>query len=89
MDLRFIGMDPNTGGEGSPTVWVDEETADLVVQAEEADELLKVLVGNTQWVAGHAVGIPAHEKVLRIPARMVPILREACDRAERRAEELR
>ncbi|MFD5463778.1 hypothetical protein ACFWIQ_13300 [Kitasatospora sp. NPDC127059] len=40
MDLRFIGMDPNTGGEGSPTVWVDEETADLVVQDEEADELL-------------------------------------------------
>lgn len=30
MTLRFVGIDPNTGGEGSPTVWVEEESADLV-----------------------------------------------------------
>lgn len=30
MTLRFVGIDPNTGGEGSPTVWVGEESADLV-----------------------------------------------------------
>ncbi|MFF8373503.1 hypothetical protein ACF05W_32475 [Streptomyces lydicus] len=83
MTLRFVGMDPNTGGEGSPTVWVDEGTADLVLQGEEADELLQALVGGTEWVPGHSVGIPAHERVIRIPARMVPILREACDVAER------
>ncbi|MEU8891412.1 hypothetical protein [Streptomyces sp. NPDC048442] len=89
MELRFIGIDPNTGGEGSPTVWVEEESADLVVQGETADELLNALTGGTEWVPGHALGVPAHETVVRIPARMVPILRRACDAAERRAEELR
>ncbi|MGR3935304.1 hypothetical protein [Streptomyces sp. BRA346] len=84
MTLRFVGMDPNTGGEGSPTVWVEEETADLILQGEEADELLRELVGTTEWVPGHKVGTPAHERVIRIPARMVPILREACDVAEHR-----
>ncbi|WP_369265821.1 hypothetical protein [Streptomyces harbinensis] len=83
MALRFVGMDPETGGEGSPTVWVDEESRDLVLQGEEADDALKALVGGTQWVAGHATGIPAHERVIRIPARMVPMLREACDAVER------
>lgn len=86
MTLRFLGIDPNTGGEGSPTVWVEEESADLILQGEEADELLKTQVGSTQWVPGHRAGIPAHERVIRIPARMVPILREACNAAERAAE---
>ncbi|MFD6530336.1 hypothetical protein [Streptomyces sp. NPDC060184] len=83
MALRFIGIDPNTGGEGSPTVWVEEENADLVLQGEEADDLLQSLVASTEWVAGHKRGIPTHERVIRIPVRMVPILREACDAAER------
>ncbi|MBO3682336.1 hypothetical protein [Streptomyces sp. NEAU-YJ-81] len=82
MTLRFVGMDPNAGGEGSPTVWVEEGSADLVLQGEEAEGLLKELIGSTQWVPGHATGIPAHERVIRIPARKVSILREACNVAE-------
>lgn len=89
MTLRFVGIDPNTGGEGSPTVWVEEESADLILQGEEADELLKIEVGSSQWVPGHKTGIPPHERVIRIPARMVSILREACDAAERAAAEHR
>ncbi|WP_327293013.1 hypothetical protein [Streptomyces sp. NBC_01198] len=85
MRLRFVGIDPNTGGEGSPTVWVEQESADLVLQGEEADSFLQSLVGSTEWVAGHETGIPAHERVIRIPVRMVAILREACDAAERAA----
>ncbi|MFJ3661119.1 hypothetical protein ACIPPM_11715 [Streptomyces sp. NPDC090119] len=34
---------------------------------------------------GHAVGIPEHEAVIRVPARMVPMIREACDVVERAA----
>lgn len=34
---------------------------------------------------GHAVGIPDDEAVVRIPARMVPMIREACDAVERAA----
>ncbi|WP_055524515.1 hypothetical protein [Streptomyces graminilatus] len=85
MPLEFIGIDPETQGGGSPTVWVEEETADLVLQGETADELLRAQVSETEWVAGHDTGIPAHETVIRVPARMVPLLREACDVAERRA----
>ncbi|WPO76679.1 hypothetical protein [Streptomyces sp. KN37] len=89
MTLRFVGTDPSTGGEGSPTVWVEEESADLVLQGEEADELLQAVVGSNEWLAGHRAGIPPHERVIRIPARMVPILREACDAAERASAEHR
>lgn len=32
---------------------------------------------------GHTPGIPPHEAVIRIPARMVPMLRKAGDVAER------
>ncbi|GHE27840.1 hypothetical protein GCM10017771_42740 [Streptomyces capitiformicae] len=47
MDLQLIGIDPNTGGEGSPTVWVEEETADLVLQGVKAEEALEALVSGT------------------------------------------
>ncbi|WP_372409169.1 hypothetical protein [Streptomyces luteireticuli] len=85
MNLTFIGIDPETTGGGSATAWVHEGTADLILQGEKADELLKEQIGRTDWVPGHDRGIPEHETVIRIPARMVPILREACDAAERRA----
>jgi hypothetical protein len=67
--------------------WVEEESADLVLQGKEAEELLRAQIGRTTWFPGHAVGIPADERVIRIPASMVPILREACDAAERAAEQ--
>lgn len=86
MDLTFIGIDPNTGGEGSPMAWVEEVTADLILQGATAEEALKELISKTEWVSGHATGIPEHETVIRIPARMVPILRKACDAAEQRAQ---
>lgn len=84
VDLTFIGIDPETTGGGSPTVWVNDDS-DLILQGEEANALLKAQIGKTEWVPGHDTGIPGHETVIRIPARMVPILREACDVAERRA----
>lgn len=32
MAIRFIGIDPETGTGQSPTVWVDEERDEIVVQ---------------------------------------------------------
>ncbi|MFJ6214574.1 hypothetical protein ACIQGZ_14750 [Streptomyces sp. NPDC092296] len=81
MALRFIGIDPDTGQQGSPTIWVDEEKAELVVQGWKADSELEIRCAETV-VLGHAPGIPEHEAVIRIPARMVSMLREACDVAE-------
>ncbi|MFG2334089.1 hypothetical protein ACGFMM_31380 [Streptomyces sp. NPDC048604] len=85
MALRFVGIDPNTQGNGSPTVWVDDEKNELVIQGWKADDVTSAEISETEWVTVHATGIPEHETVVRIPLRMVPILREACDVAERGA----
>ncbi|MEU3185346.1 hypothetical protein ABZ707_14245 [Streptomyces sp. NPDC006923] len=82
MTLRFIGIDPNTGGNGSPTIWVDPDTADLVIQSWRADVKTEKECAEFE-IPGHVTGVPEHETVIRIPAHMVPILREACDVAER------
>ncbi|MDT0347018.1 hypothetical protein [Streptomyces litchfieldiae] len=82
MALRFIGVDPDTGQQGSPTIWVDEVNGEIVVQGWKPSAAL-----NAECAAnpapGHTPGIPPHEAVVRIPARMVPMLKEACDAAER------
>ncbi|WP_199548931.1 hypothetical protein [Streptomyces sp. N35] len=82
MALRFIGIDPNTGQGESPTVWVDEQKNELVIQGWKPGPELKAECSAFE-APGHAKGIPDHEAVVRIPARMVPILRRACDAAER------
>ncbi|UUU44389.1 MULTISPECIES: hypothetical protein [unclassified Streptomyces] len=78
MALRFIGIDPNSDTGQCPTVWVDEATADVVIQGWKADQALLDECLETG-------AIPDTEGVVRIPARMVTMLREACDAAERRA----
>lgn len=83
MPLDFMGMDPETKEEGSATVWVHHEQQKIIIQGETADDALTEVIGSIEWVPGHAVGIPAHESVISLPTRMVPILRKACDAAER------
>ncbi|MCQ8189558.1 hypothetical protein [Streptomyces rugosispiralis] len=75
MALRFIAKDPNTGTNESPTVWVDDQNADLVLQGWTVDDVTVAECLETG-------SIPEHEAVIRIPARMVQALREACDVAE-------
>ncbi|MET9814380.1 hypothetical protein [Streptomyces sp. NPDC006355] len=85
MSLRFIGIDPNTGQGESPTVWVDDSTGELVIQGWKPDEVTQAECAAFE-VPGHAVGVPEHEQVVRVPARMASILREACDAAEAAAQ---
>ncbi|MDX2521390.1 hypothetical protein PV355_40685 [Streptomyces stelliscabiei] len=82
MSLQFIGIDPNTGDKQSPTVWVDEKKQELVLQGWKPGPELEAECAAFE-VPGHAVGIPENEAVIRIPARMVPMIREACDAVER------
>ncbi|MEU1054094.1 hypothetical protein ABZ397_16275 [Streptomyces sp. NPDC005876] len=84
MSLRFIGIDPNTGDHESPTVWVDERKKELVLQGWKPDPELETECAAFE-VPGHAVGIPENEAVIRIPASMVHMIREACDAVERAA----
>ncbi|MDT0328406.1 hypothetical protein [Nocardiopsis lambiniae] len=74
--LKFIGKDPGSDTKGSPTVFVDPSTADLVIQGWKADE-------DTLSVCRELGDLPDHEAVVRLPARMIEILRKACDDAER------
>lgn len=81
MSLQFIGVDPSTGDGDSPTAWFDTDTQEIVIQGWKADEELRQKVYDNP-APRHAPGIPAHEDVIRIPARMAPILRKACDVAD-------
>ncbi|MFF1418294.1 hypothetical protein [Streptomyces sp. NPDC058280] len=82
MSLLFIGIDPSTGDHESPTVWVDQEKKELVLQGWKPGHELEAECAALQ-LPGHAVGIPDSEAVIRIPARMVDMIREACDAVER------
>lgn len=82
MSLLFIGIDPNTGDHESPTVWVDQDKRELVFQGWKPGPELEAKAA-AFTVPGHAVGIPENEAVIRIPARMVHMIREACDAVER------
>ncbi|WP_066948441.1 hypothetical protein [Streptomyces lushanensis] len=82
MSLLFIGIDPETGDKQSPTVWVDRDAQELVLQGWKPSADLEAECAATE-VPGHAKGIPDGEAVIRIPARMVHMIREACDAVER------
>jgi hypothetical protein len=82
MALRFIGIDPETGQGESPTVWVDQDKQELVFQGWKPGPELEAECSAFQ-VPGHAKGVPDSEAVIRVPARMVHMIREACDAVER------
>ncbi|WP_405985915.1 hypothetical protein [Streptomyces sp. NBC_00872] len=82
MSLQFIGIDPQTGDDESPTVWVDRDAQELVLQGWKPSAELEAECAATE-VPGHGKGIPDGEAVIRIPARMVDMIREACDAVER------
>ena len=73
MTLRLIGVDPNTPNTGSPTVWVDDADGDIVIQG------WKIADESTMSAIRATGPIPEHETVLRLPARMAPLLKEAID----------
>lgn len=72
MALRFIGIDPNTNGGNCPSVWIDETTGDLLFQGwEVTDQAILAEVADKSPIA-------AHEKIVRLPARMRSMIQEAC-----------
>ncbi|PJE94492.1 hypothetical protein CUT44_30220 [Streptomyces carminius] len=72
MALRFVGIDPETNGGNCPSVWIDEETGDLLFQGWE------VVDGPTLSEVAARSPIARHEKIVRLPARMRAIVQEAC-----------
>lgn len=74
--LRFIGIDPDTNGAQCPAVWADTDADEIVVQGWRAGD---ALLAKTQADSPLA----PNEGVVRVPARMIPLLREACDAFDR------
>ncbi|MER5871410.1 hypothetical protein [Streptomyces sp. NPDC002044] len=82
MALRFVGIDPSSVDGESPTIWVDEEHSELVLQGWKPNPELEAECASLE-MPGHGTGIPDGEAVVRIPARMAHMIREACDVLER------
>ena len=74
MSLRFVAIDPETQNGGSPTVWVDEDVKEIVIQGWSAGPELRERIAATM-----APG----QGVIRIAVRLTPMLRQACGEAER------
>jgi hypothetical protein len=71
MALRFVGIDPETGGDHCPAVFIDEETGDFLLQGWTVTD-----PGTLADIAGHSP-IADNESVVRLPARMRAIIQEA------------
>lgn len=68
--LRFLGIDPNTADGDSPTVWLEEETGDYILQGWKIND-------PATMAQIRATGpIPDHEVVMRFPRRMVQFFLE-------------
>jgi hypothetical protein len=89
MAVRFIGIDPETGGDNCPAVFIDEDTGDFLLQG--------WTVTDPDTLAGIARHSPIadYESVVRLPARMRAIIEEAVNghgapvpRADRDSDDL-
>ncbi|MFF6966031.1 hypothetical protein ACFY9G_22045 [Streptomyces anthocyanicus] len=80
MSVQFVGIDPDTDRDHCPTVWVDTEAGELLFQGWEPDTATQ---GHCEATSPANGPVPAGEAIVRIPARMVPMIREACNAIER------
>jgi len=65
MALEFLGKDPGSETNNSPTIWDDGDS--YVIQGwRVTDPADLAVIGD----------VPAHETVVRIPKRMMPFFRE-------------
>jgi hypothetical protein len=71
MKIHFVGIDPNTGGDHCPAVFIDEETGDFLLQGWTVTD-----PDTLSAIAGHSP-IADNESVVRLPARMRAIILEA------------
>ncbi|MGW6023942.1 hypothetical protein [Streptomyces sp. NPDC055099] len=80
MAVQFIGIDPDTDRDHCPTVWVDPEAGELLLQGWKPAARTAAECEATSPANGP---VPESEAIIRIPARLVPSIRKACDALER------
>ncbi|MEU2952820.1 hypothetical protein [Streptomyces xanthochromogenes] len=71
MTLRFLGIISNTPTDESPTIWLHEETGDLLIQSYKATEEEVKACQEIGSVPGHSTDVPDHEAIVRLPAEML------------------
>ncbi|MFE7545566.1 hypothetical protein [Streptomyces platensis] len=74
MALKFLGIWPNTPDDGSPTIWVEEGTGDLIIQSWKADEETIRQAQEIGSVPDHSTDVPDHEAMIRLPANMLQFI---------------
>jgi hypothetical protein len=80
VSLQLIAVDDKSGKNGSPTIYVDMEHEEFVLQGPLAGPALVAEI-EANPTPDHAPGIPDGEGVVRLPFRMAAALRKACDAA--------
>ncbi|MER7848823.1 hypothetical protein ABTZ03_33340 [Kitasatospora sp. NPDC096077] len=70
MRLRFLGIIPNTPVDDSPTIWLDEDSGDLLIQSYTATEEEVKACQALGSIPGHSTDVPDHETIIRLPAVM-------------------
>lgn len=71
MRLRFLGIIPDTGKDDSPTIWLDEDSGDLLIQSYRATEEEVKACQKIGSIPGHGTDVPAHEAIIRLPEVML------------------
>lgn len=71
MTLKFLGIIPNTPTDESPTIWLHEETGDLLIQSYKATEEEVKGCQEIGSIPGHSTDVPDHETIVRLPAAML------------------
>ncbi|MFI9721061.1 hypothetical protein ACIHFE_15635 [Streptomyces sp. NPDC052396] len=71
MKLRFLGIIPNTPGNESPTIWLDEGSGDLLIQSYLATEEEVKACQEVGSIPGHGTEVPDHEAIVRLPKIMI------------------
>lgn len=69
--LKFLGIIPNTPTDESPTIWLHEETGDLLIQSYKATEEEVKECQEVGSIPGHSTDVPDHETIIRLPAVML------------------
>ncbi|BCM65783.1 hypothetical protein EASAB2608_01117 [Streptomyces sp. EAS-AB2608] len=80
MAVEFVGIDPNTDRDHCPTVWADTEAQEILFQGWKPSAETQAECEGTSPANG---SVPDSEAIVRIPARMIAMIREACDAVER------
>ncbi|KOT92560.1 hypothetical protein ADK86_20215 [Streptomyces sp. NRRL F-5755] len=80
MAVEFIGIDPHTDRDHCPTVWADADAQELLLQGWKPDAATQTACESTSPAHGP---VPGTEAIVRVPARLIPMIREACDVIER------